>query len=274
MATATHQFDLDSYLRRIGWTGEPRTDAATLRSVHRAHAMGIPFENIDPLLGSVPSLELTDLQAKMVHGRRGGYCYEHNTLLAAALKEIGFTVTILTGRVVAGASGKVLPRTHMLLSVDVPGEETPFVADVGFGIEGGLLEAVPLRPCAGFRQFGRELRLDLEPQAGPSDRWVLRSRRDGNWETQYFFTLEPFEPVDIAVLNWHIATNPRSPARRLMHVHITSPEAHTALTDRVLVEQRIEGAVSKRKLGGEEEVRAVLADVFGIELPEGLHLPV
>ncbi|MGW3040398.1 arylamine N-acetyltransferase family protein [Kitasatospora sp. NPDC001159] len=274
MATATHQFHLDSYLRRIGWTGEPRTDAATLRSVHRAHAMGIPFENLDPMLDSVPSLELPDLQAKMVHGRRGGYCYEHNTLLAAALREIGFTVTILTGRVIAGAGGKVLPRTHMLLLVDVPGEETPYVADVGFGFAGGLLEAVPLQPCAEFHQFGRELRLDREPQAGLTDRWVLRSRQDGNWETQYFFTLEPFEPVDVAVLNWHIATNPRSPARRLVHVHITTPEAHIALTGRVLVEQRAEGAVSKRQLGSVEEVRAVLADVFGIELPEGLHLPV
>ncbi|MER7849847.1 hypothetical protein ABTZ03_38600 [Kitasatospora sp. NPDC096077] len=42
----------------------------------------------------------------------------------------------------------------------------------------------------------------------------------------------------------------------------------------VLVERRTEGTVTKRQLDSAEEVRAVLADVFGIELPEGLQLPV
>lgn len=94
--------DLDAYLARIGWTGERRPTAGVLRSVHRAHALGIPFENLDPVLGSAPSLALADLEAKLVRGGRGGYCYEHNTLLAAALTALGFRITLLCARVVVG----------------------------------------------------------------------------------------------------------------------------------------------------------------------------
>ncbi|MER8088057.1 hypothetical protein ACFVZR_31820 [Streptomyces sp. NPDC058316] len=36
--------DLDACLARIGSTGERRPTAEVLRSVHRAHALGIPFE--------------------------------------------------------------------------------------------------------------------------------------------------------------------------------------------------------------------------------------
>ncbi len=60
--------DLDAYFARIGWTGEPRPTLEVLRSVLRAHLLGIPFENLDPVLGSAPSLALDDLEAKLVRG--------------------------------------------------------------------------------------------------------------------------------------------------------------------------------------------------------------
>jgi N-hydroxyarylamine O-acetyltransferase len=46
--------DLDAYFRRIGWEGDRRADAATLRGVHLAHSRAIPFENLDPLRGHGP----------------------------------------------------------------------------------------------------------------------------------------------------------------------------------------------------------------------------
>ena len=46
---AAHALDLDAYLARIGYDGERRPTADVLRSVHRAHALGIPFEGaVDP----------------------------------------------------------------------------------------------------------------------------------------------------------------------------------------------------------------------------------
>jgi N-hydroxyarylamine O-acetyltransferase len=43
--------DLRAYFDRIGFTGEARPDLATLRALHRAHLLAIPYENLDVQLG-------------------------------------------------------------------------------------------------------------------------------------------------------------------------------------------------------------------------------
>jgi N-hydroxyarylamine O-acetyltransferase len=82
-------FDLDRYLERIGLRGRP-----TLAEVHRAHVISIPFENLDPYRGVPVSLALEDLARKLVDERRGGYCFEHNVLLKAALEALGMEVEL------------------------------------------------------------------------------------------------------------------------------------------------------------------------------------
>src|ERR1700693_5745426 len=125
-------FDLDAYLARIGYSGPRRADVATLRAIHGLQPTAIPFENLDPLLGRPVALDLASLQAKLVGGRRGGYCYELNTLLAAALEALGFLVVRLGARVRWRAPPERPDgaRTHMLLRVDLA--EGPYLADVGF----------------------------------------------------------------------------------------------------------------------------------------------
>lgn len=54
-------FDLDAYVQRIGLSGRPG-----LAELHRAHVASIPFENLDPHSGLPVSLELADIQRKLV----------------------------------------------------------------------------------------------------------------------------------------------------------------------------------------------------------------
>ena len=75
-----HTFDLDAYLSRIGYHGARTATLDSLRALHTRHAITVAFEDLDPFLGRPVSLNLADLEAKMVHGRRGGYCFEQNTL--------------------------------------------------------------------------------------------------------------------------------------------------------------------------------------------------
>ncbi|MGW8066744.1 arylamine N-acetyltransferase family protein [Streptomyces ziwulingensis] len=277
-ARTTTPFDLDAYLDRIGWEGERRPDAATLRGVHLAHAGAIPFENLDAVGGTAPSLGLADLMAKLVHGRRrGGYCFEHNTLFAAALEALGLRVTRLAARVVVGAERfEDRPRTHMVLLAEVPGDPRPYLADVGFGAVTCLLEPVPLTVGAEFHDGGRRRhRLVHAPRRGPLETWVLEAGRqgaDGGWEAQYAFTPEPFEASDYEVANWHVATNPRSPFSRRPYVQRLLPDRHLLLDGRVLTETRDDGTVTARKPGDDAQVRRVLAEEFGIAAPEGLRL--
>ncbi|MFE6826859.1 arylamine N-acetyltransferase [Streptomyces sp. NPDC057690] len=294
--TAFGPDDLDSYLRRIGWEGERRADAATLRGVHLAHSRALPFENLDPLRGTVPSLVPADLIAKLVRGgRRGGYCYEHNMLLAGVLEALGFGVTLLTARVVVGAQRfEDRPRTHMALLVEVPGDPRPYLADVGFGAPGALLEAVPLTADVEFHGAGRRHRLVHAPHRGPLELWVLQAHAAtagapgtsgesgetqesgesgrGVWQAQYAFTLEPFERPDFEVINWHIATNPRSPFSSRAYVQRSTPDRHLLLDGPLLTETHPDGTVGQRELTDETEARRVLDEEFGIAVPDGTRL--
>lgn len=265
-------FDLDAYLGRIGWEGERRADLATLTGVHLAHMRSIPFENLDALRRDAPSLEPGDLMAKLVRSRRGGYCYEHNTLLLLALEALGFGVTRLAARVVLGAGTyESRPRTHMALLVEVPGAARPYLADVGFGAIGALPEPVPLAADTEFRGAGRLHRLVRVPHRGPLELWVLQAHQ-GTWADQYAFTLEPFEKPDFEVINWHIATNPRSPFTQSLYVQHVSAERHLLLHGGLLTETRADGTVRKRELTQEAEVRRLLEEEFDITAPEGAWL--
>ncbi|MFF8602249.1 arylamine N-acetyltransferase [Streptomyces sp. NPDC015232] len=269
--------DLDAYLARIGWTGERVPTVDVLRSVHRAHLTGIPFENLDPVLGTAPSLALPHLEAKLVHGGRGGYCYEHNTLFAAALTALGFRVTRLTARVLVGARpGDIRPRTHMTMLTEVPGEPLPYLTDVGFGSIGCLIEPVPLATGTETRAASRRHRLVHAPHDGPLTLWKLQAHgaeTDG-WDDQYSFTVEPFEAPDYEVINWHIATNPRSPFSRGVYAQRTTAAGHhLALAGRRLTGTRPDGTREERELADGQEVLAVLRADFGIRLPDGTVLP-
>jgi N-hydroxyarylamine O-acetyltransferase len=141
----TNALDVFACLRRIGHNGPRAPTFATLRTVHARHPAAIPFKNLDPLLGRPVLLDLPSLQAKLVQQRRGGYCFEQNTLFAAALETLGFQITTLAARVVWRSEDS--PRTHMLISVNL--NDGPYIVDVGFG---GYLFAAPLKIEPGLEQ--------------------------------------------------------------------------------------------------------------------------
>jgi N-hydroxyarylamine O-acetyltransferase len=91
--------DLDAYFARIGYDGprEPTLDA--LRAITFSHPDAIPFENLDVLLGRGISILPADVDAKLIAGGRGGYCYEQNGLLKRVLQALGFEVEGLMARV-------------------------------------------------------------------------------------------------------------------------------------------------------------------------------
>ena len=201
--TELSAFDLDAYLARIGDSGPLAPTAEVLDRLHLAHATTIPFENLDILLGRPIRLDLECLQAKLVRGLRGGYCFEQNTLFAAALERIGFRVTTLAARVRHGST-RLLPRTHMLLEVNL--DDGPYLADVGFG-GGGPLRSVPMEPGRESRQFHWTYRVVAE-----GDWLVLQSPGPGGWFDLYAFTREPHFPVDYEMSNHYTSTHPHRPS--------------------------------------------------------------
>ena len=251
--------NIDGYLRRIEYAGDLQPSAATLAALHLAHATHIPFENLDILLGKPIKLDLASLEQKLIEGRRGGYCFEHNLLFAAVLEQLGFAVTRLLARVRYRTTA-VLPRTHMTLLVELA--EGRWIADVGFGSD-GLLLPVPFGQGAESRQFLWTYRAVPE-----EPRWVMQSLRDGAWADLYAFTLDPQEPIDYEAPNWYTSTHPNSRFVQTLTAQRLGAEARLTLRNRELVTDRGD-TVGARTLQDHAELIAVLADSFGLELPAG-----
>ncbi|MFD4632851.1 arylamine N-acetyltransferase [Streptomyces sp. NPDC058284] len=251
------ELDIEAYLARLGHTGGTKPDLDTLYALHSAHVAAIPFENLEMMLGRSVPLDLSALQAKLLHKRRGGYCYEQNLLFAAALEHLGFTVTGLGARVRSGASS-TRAVTHMLLKVEVDGEA--FHCDVGFGAD-GLLEPMPLR--AGVERQQGEWRFRLRQE----DDGVLALQTWGydGWFDLYAYTLERRLPVDYVVMNHYTSTHPRSSFIRRPVVQKADPEVRRRLVADQLAVVRPDGVVEQRSVPV-GELRAVLDREFGIEL--------
>ncbi|MCH0541927.1 arylamine N-acetyltransferase [Streptomyces sp. MUM 203J] len=275
-------FDLAACRGRIGPSGEPRPDAETLRAVHLAHALAISFENLDPLLGVAPGLGREELSAKLLGWRRGGYCYEHDTLFDWALEAaIGYPVTRPAARVVPGAERFTSrPRTQMDLLVHVPGEagaagtDTPYLVDVGFGAVTTVLEPLPLVANREPEAAGRRHPLVRAPHDGPPELWVPETYLvgKGEWQAQYAFTVEPFGHQDFEVVNWFIATSPRSLFSRRLYAQRTAADHHLVLDDRRLSVTNADGTATERELVDDAEARRVLSEDFGITAPDGMAL--
>jgi N-hydroxyarylamine O-acetyltransferase len=253
--------DVDAYLRRIGFAGAVRPDLATLRQLVLHHVCAIPFENLDPFVGRRVSLDPLEVEHKLVHGGRGGWCFEQNLLFGNALRALGFDVTDLAGRVLWGrAPDAITPRTHRLLQVKVEGHE--YLADVGFGgqMPSGVLdlhsEASQATPHEPFR-----LR-----RIGGAER-VLESLIQDEWKLMYRFDLQPQLPIDFEAANFQLAHDPGS--------HFTqgiTVSRVTSLGRRVLrghpehgvemVLHSLHEATRRLAVAGPDQVLALLSDEF------------
>lgn len=217
-------FVLSDYLARIGLEEAPALTAEGLRSLHVAQVRSIPFENISPFLGEAVKIGPADLQAKLVHSARGGYCFELNGLFFLALQSCGFPVRPLLGRVFNGKP-EPGPRTHQLSLVEVEGEE--WIADVGFGGP-GLTEPIRLKEQE-LEQGHRMIRLRHDPLWG----WVFEQNTDGAWEPIYAFTLDHTRDIDRELGNFFTSTHPDSIFRKQLMCARFTPNGKATILNRV-----------------------------------------
>jgi N-hydroxyarylamine O-acetyltransferase len=250
--------DLDAYLRRLGLD-----DTAGLAEIHRAHATTIPFENFDPLSGRPVALDLDRLEEKMVANRRGGYCFEHNLLLQAALQSLGYEVVPMLARVRMGASdGPPGPLNHLLLKVVHEG--TPWLADVGLG-GGGLLDPLPFATGEETDQSGWRYRLVPD-----GEELVLQVFRDGGWFDFYGFVPKEAVFADIEVGNWYTSTSPNSGFTTGVFAGARRVDRCLSLfaSDRATVVERPVGGASTTTEVPMDEVPGILEARFGLP---GVH---
>jgi N-hydroxyarylamine O-acetyltransferase len=244
---------LASYLDRIGYRGPLEPTSATLRALHRAHVLAIPYENLDIHLGQRLVLDQQRIFDKIVGQRRGGWCYEMNGLFAWALREIGFPVQLLAGSVSRAALGDRAEGNHLVLLVQL---ERPYLVDVGFG--NGLLDPLPL--AAGeHRQGFLTYRLRRE-----GERWEFENHAYGG--AGFDFTLASHTLADFAAQCHMLQTDPESGFVRVTVCHRFMPDSLLSLRGAVLSTATQDGLRIHTITSAEEYVRT-LREQFDLQLP-------
>ncbi len=259
-------FDLDAYLGRIGWAGPLRHDLATLTGLQQAHMLRIPFENLDVLLGRPVRLDLPGLQDKLVRARRGGYCFEQVTLLAAALEAMGFAPQRHAARVVRYLPREQAPRTHMFLTVALP--EGRFVLDPGLG------GPAPRRPLPLAADTPVAVDSDVHWLHREERQWVLRLSSRGETHDLWLSPIEPDIEVDFEMGNHYTSTYPQSTFRQNLTLRALTPDGRVTVRNRDLAIER-GASVERSQLVDRRHLRALLQEYFGFDLPqvEGLRVP-
>ncbi|NVB77370.1 MAG: arylamine N-acetyltransferase [Kofleriaceae bacterium] len=257
--------DLDAYFTRIGYAGSTEPSLATLNAISMAHVCAIPFENLDVLRGVPIDLDPGALEQKLVHARRGGYCFEQNTLLLEVLGQLGFRAQPISARVRWGRTRDYTPaRTHLFVRVELA--EGSFLADVGVG----------------SMSLTRALQLGEGEQATPheprriireNDRLYHQARLGDTWHDVNEFTLEEMPLIDRIVGNWYTSAHPQSHFRsRLIAARATPDGGRITLADRDLTQRARNGAATVTRIADHAELLAVLERQFGITLPAGTQL--
>jgi len=269
--------DLDAYFARIGHTGSREPNLGTLHAIQLAHVRTIPFENLDVLLGRGISLDPTAVERKLVHARRGGYCFEQNSLLLHVLQALGYDATPISARVrVQRPRDFTPPRTHVFVRVQLDGES--WLCDVGVG---ALSPTAPLRLDVELEQATpheprRLIRLGewaSGERRSPTARIFHQVKLAGEWQDVCEFTLEPMPEIDREVANWFTSAHPQSHFKnRLMAARATADGRITVL-NREFTRRGPDGVGITHVLRDEDELLEILAREFGLAFPAGTRFP-
>ncbi|WP_265111556.1 arylamine N-acetyltransferase family protein [Halosolutus halophilus] len=267
MVSRTHA----RYLDRIGLDPDrrPDRDGAALERLQRAHVTSVPFETLavagdpfDRFEGDGISVQIDPLYEKIVERRRGGFCYELNSLFAWLLDGLGFDVDAVAARVVSdGEPG--LPAAHRSTLVTLS-DGRRYVVDVGMGTP------TMRRPIA--LSGDREGRVD---EAGVEWRVVERDRPDADFATQYrepgdeawtdryVFATTPRDSSYFAATPDHLVAAPESPFTGDPVVSMATDRGHVKLRPDAVI--RTEGRLRCERSIGADEWDELLDREFGIE---------
>jgi N-hydroxyarylamine O-acetyltransferase len=232
------RLDLDAYLARVGAVAAPPSRAA-LDALHEAHVRAFTFDNIDVLLDQHPGVGLDAVQGKFVARGRGGYCFEHGVLFAAALERLGYDVERRLGRVGDPAA----PRTHCVVVVTLDGER--LLADPGFGMS--VLRPIPLVDGAEDDHGGWHYRLREVPLGGGRS-WAMERWRDEHWELMHSHDELPVRPVDLVTGHHFTSTYPPIHFRNMLMLTKHLPDRHVSLTHETVTVRRPGRPTEHRKM--------------------------
>lgn len=249
-----------AYLDRVGVTAPAVGDAAGLRTLHRAHQLTVPFENLSIHLAEPISLDEPDLIDKIVRRRRGGWCYEMNGLFGAALAALGFRVTRLCGGVDRERLGDIAIGNHLTLRVDL---DRPYLAEVGVG--DAIIEPVPL--AAGpISQRGFDF--SIMPADGG---WLRFNNHVRGIAKSFDFRPDHSDETAMVATHGWLMQDPASPFTNALAVLRHTADGYVALQNDCL--RRVTAnSLSEQRITSADHLADTLETVFDLNIPQPGHV--
>lgn len=253
-ASLPTQRELQTYLAKIGFTGDPRPDLATLRAVNRLHMLTFPYENIDVQFGRRLTRDPRAAFAKLVEQDRGGWCYEYNGLFAWMLEGLGFRVRRLAGGVMREAAGDKMVGNHLVPIVEL---DRLYLADPSMAIIDPLpLEEGPIRQ--GFLEFAL---------SRSADGWWRFRNHPGALPPSFDFSLDVTDPALMDHVCGLLQTDPSSPFVRNAILQHYAADRIDYLVGRTHTVITAKGIQTNDADSAEAYARAA-RDHFGLTIPD------
>ena len=262
----SHQIDLARYAERIGFSGEYRVDFATLSAIQYGQTTNIPFENLEILRGLPVNIDLASLEEKLVNRKRGGYCFEQNSLLLGVLLQIGFSARPHAGRVrIDRPRNELPPRTHLFVMVDL--DDKTWIVDSGVG-------SMSLSSPILFELDTVQETLH-EPRRVTQENGVYfhETLVGDEWRDTYEFTGEQMPMIDREVSNWWTSTSPNAKFSQNMMTSLARPNGERfGLLNGTFIHRRGTEVLRKIEVVSDRELLVLLHEEFGLEFPIGTDL--
>ena len=253
--------NLKLYLQRLGFDAPPAPTLETLRQLQLRHTGVFPFENLATVTGAPVLIDLPSIEAKILVGGRGGYCYELNNLFFSLLHELGFDARAISGRVVMNQpAGSWTARTHRLSLVTI--DDVRYISDVGFG---GMVPTAPLLLDTETEQATPHEPYRIEKQV---DGYMLHANVAGEWRPMYLFDLQRQEDIDYTIGNWYVSTHPESPFAQRLMVARTGDGWRKTLNNGSFAIHRMGAGSERREVVQVSELIELLAREFDLHLAD------
>ncbi len=249
---------LETYFERIGYTGPSAPTQDVLAELLRAHALRVPFENLDVQLGRSTTTDPEAAYDKIVTRNRGGWCYEQNGLFGWALSAIGFEVTRVSAAVMRADRGRVADDSHLALLVGTVDSDVLRLVDVGFG--GSLIEPIQLREG----EYDQDpFRIGLRQLT--ASRWQFWENA-GDGVFSFDFLAEAADEAALERKCRYLQTSADSSFVQNLVAQMRLPDSHVTLRGKVFSRLSPTGE-TKRLIESPDELVTALHDVFGLDVP-------
>ncbi|MBP0724520.1 arylamine N-acetyltransferase [Bacillus sp. RG28] len=251
--------DVLHYLKHIELNvGEIGPSVELLKEIHKKHLLKVPFENLDIITGRKLSMNPEDIYKKIILEKRGGICYETNTLMYSILQMIGFNVKRVSACFWNAEQSKWNPDfSHLALIISI--DENDYLFDVGIG--GGFIEPLLLKDGFAYSDVNGSYQVVNSEE----NEFLLRHLVESEWTD--FLKINTYErdQNEFSEQCAYFQTSKETIFTQKRIVSKTTLNGKVTLTDKSL-KLTENSNVSITEIIDEEEWTEVLQKTFGISI--------